>query len=126
MGNQDANINRADLEYKDDLAEDPMFNLETADDVIMLKEAAAAGKQVTQTRAHSVLSGATFDTQFLDPRNRPSERASVPRAELNDNDFYERQMGQIPSNERIEIDFDDLRSVVTDITDSDAQTVMTN
>lgn len=123
-------INEADLEYKDDLMDDPLFNLETADDLIGLKNAVSSSSgsddndiqhqehKTQMTRARSVLSGATFDTTLLDPRNRPQENVNL----------YGTAAPSDGTNlgDRIEIDFDDLRSVVTDITDSDAQTVMTN
>mmetsp|Transcript_64444 Transcript_64444/g.57921 ORF Transcript_64444/g.57921 Transcript_64444/m.57921 type:complete len:104 (-) Transcript_64444:3-314(-) len=66
------------------------------------------GQGQSQGDGMSVLSGATFDTALLDPRNR----------------------GQLGSNinddaRSIQIDFDDLRSVITDITDDDAQSILT-
>lgn len=110
--------------------DDPLFNLETADDLIGLKQAVSSSSgsdendvhheehKTQMTRPRSVLSGATFDTTLLDPRNRPQENP----------DLYGmvEQRSEIGLGDRIEIDFDDLQSVVTDITDSDAQTVMSN
>lgn len=151
LTNMNDNNDEKVVESKQD---DPFFNLETADDLLDLKAAISGSsgsgsggndtaeyeEEMKQSQLEyrsyaqsaggqsrggqsgityisgvhgqsgqvyddvTVLSGATFDTQLLDPRNRPQidDRAST-----------------------IQIDFDDLRSVVTDITDDDAQSILT-
>merc|ERR1712048_193363 len=94
---------------------DPFLNIETTNDLIGLKQQAQAvsGNQLQGgSYAQSVLSGATFDTSLLDQRNRPQRFGSD---------------GVVDAS-TIEIDFDDLRSAVTDITDNDtdAQTILSN
>merc|ERR1712228_203399 len=85
---------------------DPFLNIETTNDLIGLKQAANNDKGGSY--AQSVLSGATFDTSLLDQRNRP-------------------QSSEFVDASTIEIDYDELRSVVTDITDNDddARSILT-
>ena len=93
---------------------DPFLNIETTNDLIGLKQEVNGNNNDEKSLlkggsyAQSVLSGATFDTSLLDLRNRPES------------------MEFVDANS-IQIDFDDLRSVVTDITDNDedARSILT-